>query len=147
MVDHSTAVPLRSEIGERYQWNAPSVFASVGEWEAGSRALREDLPKLAAFQSHLGDGPGTLEAAIDLLQDLIVRAGRVMVYATMSHAVDMADQGANRMASQARALYGQLSAAAAFIDPELLGLDREQLETWVREQPGLAVLGHYVDDL
>lgn len=147
MPDHSATVPLRSEIDERYRWNAPSVFVSPGEWEAASRALTDSLPKLAAFQGHLGDGPEALESVIDLLQDLIVRAGRIAVYATMSHAVDMADQPANRMASQARALHGQLSATAAFIDPELLALDRNELETWIQERPGLAILAHYVDDL
>ena len=147
MTSHNVTILLRSEIDERYQWNAPSIFASVTEWEAACRELREDLPKLAAFQGHLGDGPEAIEAAIDLLQELIVRAGRVVVYATMSHAVDMADPSANRMASQARSLYGQLNATAAFIDPELLALDREQLEQWMHERPRLAVLGHYLDDL
>jgi oligoendopeptidase F len=143
----SIAVPLRSEIDESYKWNAPSVFASVDAWEAACGELREDLPKLAAFQGHLGDAPETLEEAVDLLEDLILRAGRVVVYATMSHAVDMVDQKANRMASQARGLYGQLRAAAAFIDPELLALDRGKLENWMRERPRLALLRHYVDDL
>ena len=127
---NSTAVPLRSEIDERHKWNAPSVFASVDAWDAACGELRDDLPKLAAF-----------------LEDLILRAGRVGVYATMSHAVDMVDQKANRMASQARGLYGQLRAAAAFIDPELLALDRDELEVWMRERPRLALLRHYMDDL
>jgi oligoendopeptidase F len=144
---NSTAVPLRSEIDERYKWNAPSVFASVDAWDAACGELRDDLPKLAAFRGHLGDAPETLGEAVDLLEDLILRAGRVGVYATMSHAVDMVDQKANRMASQARGLYGQLRAAAAFIDPELLALDRDELEAWMRERPRLALLRHYVDDL
>ena len=147
MSNRAPAVLLRSQIDERYQWNAPSVFASADEWAAACRELGEDLAKLAAFRGHLGDGPEALEAAIDLLQELTVRAGRVMVYATMSHAVDMPDQAANRMASQARALYGQLGATAAFLDPELLALDREQLATWMRERPRLSMLGHYVEDL
>lgn len=144
---NSSTVPLRSEIGDQFKWNAPSVFASVEVWKAACDALKDDLPRLAAFQGHLGDGPETIERAVDVLEDLIVRAGQVVVYATMSHAVDMADQAANRMASQARGLYGQLQAAAAFIDPELLTLDRDTLERWMRERPRLAMLRHYIDDL
>jgi oligoendopeptidase F len=146
MANRST-VPLRSEIDDRYKWNAPSVFASVDAWQGACDALKDDLPRLAAFRGHLGDGPEALEQAVDLLEGLIVSAGRMVVYATMSHAVDMADQMANRMASQARGLYGQLQAAAAFIDPELLALDEGTLEVWMRERPRLALLRHYVDDL
>jgi oligoendopeptidase F len=144
---NGSTVPLRSEIDDRYKWNAPSVFASVEAWKAACDALKGDLPALSALQGHLGDEPETLEQAVDLLEDLIVRAGRVVVYATMAHAVDMADQAANRMASQARGLYGQLQAAAAFIDPELLALDRDTLERWMRERPRLAMLRHDIDDL
>jgi oligoendopeptidase F len=144
---NGSTVPLRSEIDDRYKWNAPSVFGCVDDWVAACEALQENLPKLAAFQGHLGDGPDALEQAIDLLEESIVHAGRVLVYATMSHAVDMADQTANRMVNQARGLYGQLQAAAAFIDPEFLALDRDTLERWMREHRRLALLRHYVDDL
>jgi oligoendopeptidase F len=138
---------LRSEIRPQYTWNAPSVFASPEAWAAAFASLAEDLETLFKYQGHLGDGPETLADALDTLEDLTRRGGQIMVYASMSHAVDMNDQAAAGMFSKARGLYGQLAAAAAFVDPELLAIGRETLAEWLRDEPRLADYAHYVDDL
>jgi oligoendopeptidase F len=140
------AVPTRSEIEEKFKWNAPSVFKSDEGWEEAFNTLAQRLDELRAYQGHLGDGPETLADAIDLMDELMRLAGKVMVYATMSHAVDMTDQGATKMSGRARSLLGQLAAAMSFFDPELLEIGQEMLARWVRDKPRLSVLGHYVED-
>jgi oligoendopeptidase F len=141
------AVPTRSEIEEKFKWNAPSVFESDDAWEEAFDCLGERLGELKAYQGHIGDGPGTLADVIELMDDLMRLAGRVIVYATMSHSVEMTDQGAARMSGRARSLFGQLAAAQAFLDPELLAVGRETLEQWIQDEPRLSMLGHYVEDL
>jgi oligoendopeptidase F len=141
------AIPSRGEIPTQYTWNAPSVFPSAEAWEAEFTGLSEDLSELEPYQGHLGDGPQTLADALDALQSLMRRGGKVVVYATMSHAVDTSDQAAARMSSMARGLYGQLAAATAFFDPELLTIGKETLAGWMRDEPRLATYAHYVDDL
>jgi oligoendopeptidase F len=142
-----STVPARSEISEKYTWNAPSVFESDEAWEEAFNSLAQRLDELRAYQGHLGDGPETLADAIDLMDELMRLAGKVMVYATMSHSVDMTDQGATKMSGRARSLFGQFAAAISFFDPELLAVGQETLAQWVRGEPRLSRLGHYVEDL
>jgi oligoendopeptidase F len=142
-----STVPARSEISGKYTWNAPSVFESDEAWEEAFNSLAQRLDELRAYQGHLGDGPETLADAIDLMDELMRLAGKVMVYATMSHSVDMTDQGATKMSGRARSLFGQFAAAISFFDPELLAVGQETLAQWVRGEPRLSRLGHYVEDL
>ena len=142
-----TSVRSRSEIEPKYRWNATSVFCSDDAWQRAFDDLVARLDAFRQFQGHLGDSPETLTEAMALRQDLVRRAGQVVVYATMAHAVDMGNQAAAGMSSQARGLHGQVAAAMAFVDPELLAVGRTTLEQWMRDEPRLAYLVHYVEDL
>jgi oligoendopeptidase F len=143
----STPVPPRSEIKPEHTWNAASVFPSAEAWEAELKAVLEKLPEFDKYRGHLSDGPGALAEARALFEALYQRAGKVYVYGYIAHQVDTTDQAAARMYSRGLGLYGQLVAAAAFLDPELLAIGHDKLREWMRAEPRLADMAHYVDDL
>jgi oligoendopeptidase F len=143
----STPVPPRSEIKPEHTWNATSVFASDEAWEAELKSVLAKLPALDQYRGHLSDGAVTLAGARVLIDELILRAGKVYVYANMAHQVDTANQAASKMYSRAFGLFGQVAAAIAFLDPELLAIGEAKLQQWMRDEPRLADMGHYVDDL
>ena len=58
-----TKVPARSEIPEKYQWNAPSVFSTPQDWEAEAARLQEDISQLEAFRGKLSESPARLREA------------------------------------------------------------------------------------
>ena len=111
MIVPSTPVPPRSEVPPEHTWNAPSVFPSAEAWEAELKRVLEKLPALDQYRGHLGDGPGTLAEARALIDELVLRAGKVYVYANMGHQVDTTDQAAARMFGRAVGLFGQVIAA------------------------------------
>ena len=45
-------IPLRSEIGEQYKWNAEAVFPSRAVWAAEFETVSKALDDLAPFQGH-----------------------------------------------------------------------------------------------
>ncbi|MBN1936864.1 MAG: oligoendopeptidase F [Anaerolineae bacterium] len=143
----SEQVPMRSEIPDQFKWNAPSVFESVEAWQAEFEAVAAQLPTVAQFKGRLGEGAATLAEAMEAIDDLLIRAGKLFVYASMSQSVDMTDQTAIRRAGQAQGLFGRVQAAVSFVDPELLVIGQDVLKKWIAEEPRLAHLGHYVDDL
>ncbi|MFN8455232.1 MAG: oligoendopeptidase F [Anaerolineae bacterium] len=140
-------IPPRHEIPPQYTWNAASVFASDAEWEAELQSVLNSLPELDRFRGHLGDSPATLAEANETIDRLVYRAGKVSVYAGMSHEVDTGNQAAVRMSSQAMSLMGRVRAALAFLDPELLAIGEETLRAWMASELRLAHYGHYVDNL
>lgn len=143
----SIPVPPRSEIKPEHTWNAPSVFPSNAAWESELKSVLEKLPALNPYRGHVSDGPTMLAGARVLIDELALRAGKVYAYAVMSHHVDTTNQAASKMYSRALGLLGQVAAAIAFLDPELLALGQAKLRQWMRDEPRLANMGHYVDDL
>ncbi|MFN8458798.1 MAG: oligoendopeptidase F [Anaerolineae bacterium] len=140
-------IPLRSEIPLKYTWNATSIFASSEAWEAELQSVLASLSELDRFRGHLGDSPVTLVEANEVIDRLVYRAGKVSIYADMSHEVDTGNQAAVRMSSQAMSLMGRVRAALAFLDPELLAIGEDTLRTWIATEPRLANYSHYVDNL
>jgi oligoendopeptidase F len=141
-----TALP-RSKVKKNQTWNAESVFASPEAFDAEIKSLLDSLAAIKAFQGHLGDSPDTFLAAMNIIESLSQRAAKVQVYATMSSAVDTADQQGAEMNSEATSALAQVSAATSFIDPELLSIGEEKLRQWLQDDPRIQLYEHYFNDL
>jgi oligoendopeptidase F len=141
-----TALP-RSKVKKNQTWNAESVFASPADFDDEVKSMLASLPSIKAFQGHLGDSPDTFLEAMEVMETLAWRAAKVQVYATMSSSVDAADQQGAELSGKASSALAQVSAAIAFVDPELLGIGERKLRKWLREDPRLALYEHYFHDL
>lgn len=142
-----TTLPARNEVNPDYTWNAESLFPSHKDWEAEVEAILSSLPELKKFQGRLSGSATVLADALQAQEDLIAREQRVSVYAGFSYSVDTTDQLAIAMAGKARSLSGQLAAAVAFINPELLAIGEETLLQWAGTEPRLAVYTHFLENL
>ena len=140
----STTIPLRSESRKQYTWNAESVFPSPQAWESEVGAILAELPLLKKYQGRLKEGAAVLADAFDLLEGLTARSLRAVVYAGFSYSVDTTDQAAASMRARADSLQGQLAAAGAFVNPELIAIGHAQLMEWTGQEPRLA---HYAQHL
>src|SRR5262249_6751628 len=69
------------------------------------------------------------------------------VYASIGQAVETTNPEAVARSGRARGLYAELSAASAFVEPELLALGRDRLREWTDAHDELVQYGHYFDDL
>ena len=144
-----TTMPIlpRSEIAPEYTWNAPSVFASVQDWENEYQAIIETLPEIQAFQGHLADSAEKLADAMDAIERLMRRVGKISVYTTMESSVDAMNQSAVAMESKGNGLFGRAIAVTSFVDPELLAIGQTTLNKWLAETPRLAIYKQYVNNL
>ena len=140
-------IPARSEIPQEYKWNAESVYPTVEDWEAAINKLPEELTEFSKFQGHLSDGPSVLLKAFLAAENLKLKVERLYFYANMSFSVDATDQAASRRNSRVQSAYAQVSAASAFMNPELLSIGKAKLDAWLGEEPGLVVYAHFIDDL
>src|SRR5262245_4943127 len=141
------ATPTRSDVPVDRTWNAESVFPGVEGWEAALEALLAELPRLEGLAGRLGEGPDVTIEALVARDELMYRTGHVFVYAYLDYSVDTTAQDAVARFGKAQTAFGQVLAAIAFIEPELLELGRDRLAEWTAERPELAPYEHYLDDL
>lgn len=141
------SIPPRSKADPKFTWNAESVFATREAWLDEAGRILKDKEALASFQGRLSESAGTLKEALRLHDDLARRASIVGVYGGFSHAVDTTNEEAAAMMSRAGDVSAQVGAAAAFMRPEVLAIGWPKLESWMLQDPELAVYHHFFEDL
>ena len=142
----TTALP-RSKVKKDQTWNAESVFSAPEAFDAEVNSLVDSLGSIKKFQGHLGDGPDTFLEAMEVIESISKRSAKVQVYATMSSAVDTANQQGAAMNGKAMSALAQVAAALSFVDPELLSIGGAKLRQWLKEDTRLGLYEHYVNDL
>src|SRR5512143_845207 len=137
----------RSKVKKNQTWNAESVFSSPKVFDKEVKSLLESLTEIKKYQGHLGDSAENFVKAMDIIEALSKRAAKIQVYATMSSAVDTADQQGAAMSGKAMSALAQVGAATAFIDPEVLAIGETKLRQWLADDPRMKLYEHYVNDL
>ena len=142
----TTSLP-RSKVKQNQTWNSESVFASSEGFDTEVQSILESLPAIKKFQGHLGDGPDMFIEAMNAIEVLSQRATRARVYATMSSAVNTADQLGAAMNGKAMSALAQVGAATSFVDPELLSMGESKLRQWINDDPRMKMYEAYFNDL
>lgn len=137
----------RNKMDKKFTWNAESVFPAVEVWEKELKQIIEDTAKVKQYQGRLTESPSVLLDVLNELVALVSRAQTSFVYAGFSYAVDTTDQQAAGMRSKAQDMFGQVSSAISFIQPEILQIGKSKLDQWVSESAKLEVYKHYFEDL
>lgn len=136
-------VPARNEIPREHTWDVESIFPNDEAWSAEFDALIKEAPAILRFRGHLADSAATLADFFTTSEALAVRAGKVMLYASMKHSVDTADQTAAALNDRTRGMLARLGAALAFAEPEMIAIGFDTLRAWLRDEPRLAIYAHY----
>ena len=143
----SETIRARSEIPAKYKWNAPSVYASDEAWDSAADALVVRLEDVKKFAGKVGKSAKKIADALDLSNELQEGLGKLATYAVIAQAVDNADQNATRMYGKLQSVYGQVFAGISFIEPEILAIDRKQLNKWRKDEKRLKQYDQYFDNL
>lgn len=141
------SIPPRSKVNKKYTWNAESVYKSPKQWEAALKAVLKDIPSVKKFEGKLGQSPATLLKGMQAIEALMIRAQTIYMYAQFAYAVDTTNQASGAMVGKAQSMFGQVFAATAYLNPELLKIGRKKLETWMKQDKKLAIYRQSIDDL
>lgn len=119
-------------------WDLQRLFADDAAWDAERRALLAELPGLQALKGTVGRDAASLRAVLDRQSALRQRLQRVAVYASTQLSTDSRVPRNQERSAQLRSAFGQLSAAGAWLAPEVQALGAERVEAFLRGEPGLA---------
>jgi len=142
-----TVLPPRAEVPIEETWNLENIFKSVIEWEESKDKVLSALPSLEKFKGKLSQSPRILGDFLELYETTLRKASKVMLYGMLSMATDTSDQEAQARAGQGQSIYVRLNAATSFLNPELMAIGFDTLRDWINEDPRLADLGHFIDEL
>lgn len=139
--------PTRSEIPVEFTWNLETIYPTDADWEADFQRLTSMLPQVASFKGRLAESGQGLLQALRTHDEAAQILGRLYVYAQMRQHQDTANSAYQALADRISTLANDFAAATAYMAPELLAIPEDRLQQLLREEPGLAVYRHYLDEI
>jgi oligoendopeptidase F len=137
----------RSQIPEKYKWDLSAIYPNEAAWRAAKEKVAAELPKLREFQGKLATSTATLADALELMSRLDKELSRLYAYASLLADQDTREsvpQGLQQEMVQLAATFG---AQAAYIEPEVLKIDKAAIERFIASEPRLKVYEFYLRDI
>lgn len=117
------------------EWDLGLLFPSPEAWDEAYTEAEALIPAVAAWEGRLGEGPAALLAALTARSELSQRLSRLGSYAGNRRNENLGAPENQARHNRFRQLWSRATAAAAWMDPELLALGAARIETMIAEHP------------
>ena len=141
------ALPTRNEVSDDLKWDLSRVFKNDQEWEQEYKQVAQEIKNLSKFKGTLAKSGKDLYEGITAILAVNRRLEKVYVYATMSSDVDTSNNHYLGFVAKAQSLANQMSAAIAFVDPEILSIPEETLAKFMQDEPRLENYRHRLEHI
>jgi len=141
------SIPQRSDIDDKYKWKVEDIFSDNDAWERTFGSLKAGISSFEPYQQHLGDSPEMLLNCLRLSDSLSLIGDNLYVYAYLKLDEDNRVSQYQEMGDRISALWAEIEAATAFIEPEILSLDRKKLQSFLEDNADLGLYRFYLEDL
>ncbi len=122
---------MRHEMDAAFQWDFSHIFETKEAWDTAYAAAEADIAALSAIPGTLGRSAESLKAGLDAVYKTAEKVQLVSLYAFLHKSGDNGNPDYQTMEGRAMQLGIALSSALAFLEPEILSIDREKLDTWM----------------
>ncbi len=141
------AVPAAVADDSSLNWDLSEIYSSQEAWADAKAEMPGMIAKFEPYRGKLGESAGNLKAVLENMYVIRMQASRLYAYASMRSDEDLRESGPQGMKAELQAMFADMSAATAWIDPEILSLPAETLEKFQKKEPGLAIYARYLERL
>src|SRR5262245_39125505 len=137
----------RAKVADRFKWNLADLYPSEDAWRTAKEKVLKDIASLAPFKGTLAQSAQRLADALDAANRVAKDFQRVALYASLISDQDTRVskyQGMQQEMQQAGTTFGE---TVAFIEPEILKIDKATLDAWAAKEARLRTYAHYLDDI
>ena len=143
----NTAVPLRSEIDDKYKWDMSAIYATEEAWEKDLNYVKELYPGLAKFKGKLLSSPDVLLEAIELRNEVNQTLWKLYHYASNSSNADVRNEKFQEMVQRVINTSVNIGQTTAYFTPELIEGDYSTLENFMSQSEYLRTYEKQFKDL
>ncbi len=127
----------RKDIPQKYKWDLSVIYADEKAFYADFSAAEKMIKAYPKHEKTMCRGAKELYAALRDYTDIEAVIEKLWSYASLNFSVDSTNNEYQALNAKVRSLAVQAGAAAWFISPRILGLDKETVEKWFSELPEL----------
>lgn len=136
----------RAKIPLYHTWNLAEIYRDEESWKQAKLDLVAALPSIARYRGRLAESPRVLLECLELISRLGKEYTRLYCYASMYSDQDTRDARYLGMEQEMGQIGADVAAKTAFVEPEILGMNRRSVEEFFAAEPGLEVHRHNIED-
>jgi oligoendopeptidase F len=129
-----------------HAWDLTEIYASEADWNAAREEVLAEVENIIAYRGRLGESADTLYQALSLISDTSRKGARVFAYASLKADEDLRVTTDQERRQLAQAMFAQLGEATAWVQPEVLRVGEETVESFIREDERLQRFAYQLDD-
>lgn len=138
---------IRSEVPVEQTWDLDDLFETVDAWEAELVAVQNEISSVTQYKGRLAESAKTLLDCLKAKDALSERATRVMTFAHLRQSEDGTNPDNQANSARVGSVLSTISASTSFIDSEILELNEETIEAYIKEEQGLEDFRKTLSDL
>ena len=127
----------RCEVPLEMTWRLEDIYPDTEAWEAEVKKAGELAEEIAAYEGRVTESPATLLQVMDLYEACCLCIDRFAGYAHMKNDQDTGNAENQSLQARSRSAIVRVDEKISFMEPELLQMEKEELEKYLAEEPGL----------
>jgi oligoendopeptidase F len=145
--DKASGLLERDSIESKYKWNLKDIYTSDVEWENDFSNAEKMSDGLGKFKNTLSNSSDDLLNCIKYDEKIGITLDRLHLYAMLSKDLDLNNETYQAMYDRLMNLASKISAASAFIKPEILEMPEDKLNKFINENDELHIYRQLFNDL
>ncbi|MEO6907782.1 MAG: oligoendopeptidase F, partial [Abditibacteriaceae bacterium] len=143
----SLQTPKRDEIPVEMTWDLTLVYLDVQLWQDDFAKVESQIAQLSDLEKSLTQNSHSLLAGLKLCDEVSEVFYKLYTYAHLRQCEDNANSASQSMVGKLELLGTKLMSAVAFMEPLLLELPPEKIESMIAEEAELQLYRRYFDRL
>jgi len=141
------AEEAKPQMDPKLTWDLTEIYASEEDWNAARQEVLAEMENIIAMKGRLGESAEQLYRALDLVSNTSRKGARVFAYASLKADEDLRVTADQERRQLAQAMFAQFGEATAWMQPEILRIGRETIESFIREDERLERFAYQLDDI
>ena len=140
------ATVAEDAVDPKYTWDLTEIYPTVDAWEQARDEVMQDFAALEELRGTLGESADSLYTAMQAVSDANKKAAKVYVYAQMQNHEDLRVTETQERAQLGTITLSRLTESTAWLQPEVLSVGREVIESYIKEDDRLAPFVFQLDN-
>jgi len=137
----------RSEIDKKYTWNLADLYPDDAAYNNSVKQLENEINKLVEKKGTLANSAKDLQICLDSYFDIQKEFYRLYSYAGKKYDLDTRVAKNLSMKQELQQRLTDFSSKTAFIEPEIIAIDKEKIDQFLSTEPSLGIYTFYLHDL
>ena len=114
-------------------WDLSALTPSAEAWDRDMAKIKERFGELEEYKGRLGESSDSLYNALTKLFGLLQEGERLGSWAFLMYNADSSNPEVINRAGMADMMESQFSEKTSWMDPELMAIEDEKIESWLSE--------------